>query len=131
MTRNVSHFDGWGNPILDFYSMRNRFPIGSKEREVIRVSLPYQYAIIPDAVIRFYRNDPCQVEIILIYPGGERRFTRCLPERAVKALRTAYKGRGGWIGRVLPDGRINLVRGGSVVRLRSWRVGIEKSLSGA
>lgn len=123
MTSQSKHYDGWGNPTQDFYSMRIYYPRNSRGWLAIRDSLPYQYACIPAVEIRFRKECPTDLEIFLVYPGGEKHFYKTVPPRALCALRRAYKGRGGWVGSVMLDGSISLRRIGSAVRIKSPQVG--------
>lgn len=123
MTSQSKHFDGWGNPILDFYSMRAYYLRNSTGWAVVTTSLPYQYATIPSVTIRFWKSDPACVTVFLVYPAGQREFTRQLSKRAVEALRRTYKRKKGWLGKLHPDGTVTLTRMGCAVRLRSPQVG--------
>lgn len=111
----VRHYDSHGNPIVAFFEMRKYYQNDSISQKIVSNVLPCRYVCIPDTVIRICKLPITTITVYRVFPGGQVVKDLEPTPRVLGALRRAYKGRGGWVGRQLPDGVVEISRKGRVI----------------
>lgn len=113
--------DGWNNPIASRELMVLYYKYDPESLKVLRECLPKDYAVIPDMHILIHPKRQEEIYITRVYPGGADSITYYPTARALQALRKAYKGRGGWKGRIDHAGWIAIERRGRVIPLNKCK----------
>jgi hypothetical protein len=85
--------------------------------QILRSLLPFQYVCIPTVELRFSLAEVHVIYVHRLYPGGGDFRIHYATERTLKALRRAYKGKGGWVGTKDKDGFIVIRKEGLIVPL--------------
>jgi len=129
MSKQSLHFDGWGHPTLDHFSMLDRYAQDKKSVKVLREFLPVCYLVIPDVTIRFLSSQPETYEVIRLYPGGEVRKQYDSTPRVMEAFRNVWRGKKpGWSSECF-GGMVSLKRKGFLIplpyRVTVWRASRE------
>lgn len=121
MAARSKHYDAWGHPIMDMFSMRDYYHRDRESLEVLDKRLPHSYVVIPFIEITFYLNDPKHLYVSRVFPGGSDTREYFVSERALTGLRKAFCGKKpGWKKEVV-GGRVKITRTGRLFAPRSTR----------
>jgi hypothetical protein len=111
----VKRYDAWGNPILPREEMIRYYASDEKSLRIVRNNIPCRTVVLPEVEIRIFPECVEQFEVLTVYPGGQVSKVHDMTEKALKALRTAYRGKKGWTHEKTAFGCIVLRHKGRVI----------------
>jgi hypothetical protein len=116
-----SHFDAWGNPILEHFELISYYSGDGKSMAVVRNNMPHHLICFPSIEIEINPLVPEEFWVNKVWPGGSKRISHNMNQRTLEALRRLYVSRrGAW--KVLEvNGRIRFTRKGVARRCHGGR----------